>query len=77
MRSMPCCLLPLVLAAAPAPATTWNVPGEVSTIAAAVDSAAELRIPLLISSLTTIAAFLPIYLAESDTGEYTAHYSKW
>jgi multidrug efflux pump len=41
-------------------------------IDAAVDSAAELRIPLLISSLTTIAAFLPIYLAESDTGEYTA-----
>ena len=39
---------------------------------AAVDSATELRVPLLISSLTTIAAFLPIYLAESDTGEYTA-----
>jgi multidrug efflux pump subunit AcrB len=39
---------------------------------AAVDSAAELRIPLLTSSLTTIAAFLPIYLAESGTGEYTA-----
>ena len=47
--------------------------GEGKTaIDAAVDSAAELRIPLLISSLTTIAAFLPIYLAESDTGEYTA-----
>jgi multidrug efflux pump subunit AcrB len=43
-----------------------------AAINAAVDSAAELRIPLLISSLTTIAAFLPIYLAESDTGEYTA-----
>jgi multidrug efflux pump subunit AcrB len=43
-----------------------------SAIDAAVDSAAELRIPLLISSLTTIAAFLPIYLAESETGEYTA-----
>jgi len=41
-------------------------------VEAAVDSAAELRVPLLISSLTTIAAFLPIYLAESDTGEYTA-----
>jgi multidrug efflux pump subunit AcrB len=39
---------------------------------AAVDSASELRIPLLTSSLTTIAAFLPIYLAESGTGEYTA-----
>jgi multidrug efflux pump subunit AcrB len=39
---------------------------------AAVDSANELRIPLLTSSLTTAAAFLPIFLAESDTGEYTA-----
>ncbi|MGD2063802.1 MAG: efflux RND transporter permease subunit, partial [Nitrospirota bacterium] len=40
--------------------------------AAAVDSAAELRVPLLTASLTTAAAFLPIYLAESTTGEYTA-----
>ena len=39
---------------------------------AAVDSARELRGPLLISSLTTAAAFLPIFLAESSTGEYTA-----
>jgi multidrug efflux pump subunit AcrB len=39
---------------------------------AAVDSAGELRFPLLISSLTTAAAFLPIFLAESSTGEYTA-----
>ena len=39
---------------------------------AAEDSASELRIPLLTSSLTTAAAFLPIYLAESNTGEYTA-----
>jgi multidrug efflux pump subunit AcrB len=39
---------------------------------AAIDSAKELRIPLLTSSLTTAAAFLPIFLAESDTGEYTA-----
>jgi len=38
---------------------------------AALDSASELRIPLLTSSLTTSAAFLPIYLAESMTGEYT------
>jgi multidrug efflux pump subunit AcrB len=43
-----------------------------SRIQAAVDSAAELRVPLLTSSLTTAAAFLPIYLAESSTGEYTA-----
>lgn len=39
---------------------------------AAIDSANELRIPLLTSSLTTAAAFLPIYLAESGVGEYTA-----
>lgn len=39
---------------------------------AAVGAAVELRVPLLISSLTTSAAFLPIYLAESATGEYTA-----
>jgi len=42
-----------------------------SAVDAAVDSAAELRIPLLTSSLTTSAAFLPIYLAESTVGEYT------
>ncbi len=41
-------------------------------VEAAVDSASELRTPLLISSLTTAAAFLPIFLAESTTGEYTA-----
>jgi len=41
-------------------------------IDAAVESANELRIPLLTSSLTTAAAFLPIFLAESATGEYTA-----
>ncbi|MCP4560917.1 MAG: efflux RND transporter permease subunit, partial [Bosea sp.] len=38
---------------------------------AAIDSANELRVPLLVSSLTTSAAFLPIFLAKSDTGEYT------
>jgi len=41
-------------------------------VQAAVDSARELQVPLLTSSLTTAAAFLPIYLAESSTGEYTA-----
>ena len=41
-------------------------------VEAAVDSASELRIPLLTSSLTTAAAFLPIYLAESAVGEFTA-----
>jgi multidrug efflux pump subunit AcrB len=39
---------------------------------AAIESATELRIPLLVSSLTTAAAFLPIRLAESNAGEYTA-----
>ncbi|NKB36087.1 MAG: MMPL family transporter [Gammaproteobacteria bacterium] len=39
---------------------------------AAIACANELRIPLLTSSLTTAAAFLPIYLSESSTGEYTA-----
>lgn len=39
---------------------------------AAIDAAAELKISLLTSSLTTSAAFLPIFLAESTTGEYTA-----
>ena len=41
-------------------------------IDAAVDAARELRIPLLSASLTTAAAFLPVFLAESDTGQYTA-----
>ncbi|MEM7542843.1 MAG: efflux RND transporter permease subunit [Pseudomonadota bacterium] len=40
--------------------------------AAAIASAKELRVPLLTSSLTTSAAFLPIFLSESNTGEYTA-----
>ena len=43
----------------------------VSPVDAAVSSAKELRIPLLTSSLTTSAAFLPIYLAEGTMGEYT------
>ena len=42
-----------------------------SRVEAAVSSAKELRIPLLTSSLTTSAAFLPIYLAEGSMGEYT------
>ena len=41
-------------------------------VEAAVGAARELRAPLLISSLTTAAAFLPIALARSTTGEYTA-----
>lgn len=41
-------------------------------VEAAMASAGELKLPLLTSSLTTAAAFLPIYLAESSTGEFTA-----
>ncbi len=41
-------------------------------VEAALQSAGELKVPLLVSSLTTAAAFLPIFLAESDVGEYTA-----
>lgn len=37
---------------------------------AALNSAKELRVPLLISSLTTSAAFIPFFLAKSGTGEY-------
>ncbi|GAL36806.1 acriflavin resistance protein [Vibrio maritimus] len=38
---------------------------------AAIESANELKLPLLTSSLTTSAAFLPIFLAKSNMGEYT------
>ncbi|MGM0518110.1 MAG: efflux RND transporter permease subunit [Campylobacterota bacterium] len=38
---------------------------------ASIESANELKIPLLTSALTTSAAFLPIFLAQSTTGEYT------
>lgn len=43
-----------------------------SAIAAAIESGTELKTPLLISSLTTAAAFMPIGLAKSAVGEYTA-----
>ena len=43
-----------------------------SSFEAALSSSAELRAPLLTASLTTAAAFLPIYLAESSVGEFTA-----
>ncbi len=42
-----------------------------TVLQAAIDSGAELRVPLLTSSLTTAAAFLPFYLAKSSSGEYT------
>ena len=41
-------------------------------ISAAIDAGAELKMPLLISSLTTVAAFMPIGMAKSAVGEYTA-----
>ena len=41
-------------------------------IDAAVNAARELRAPLLVASLTTATAFLPMYLAESTTGQYVA-----
>ncbi|MFT5571929.1 MAG: multidrug efflux pump [Cryomorphaceae bacterium] len=44
----------------------------VPAMKAAVDSGSELVVPLLVSSLTTAAAFMPIALAESAVGEYTA-----
>lgn len=39
---------------------------------AATETGRELRTPLLVSSLTTVAAFAPIALAESSVGEYTS-----
>ncbi|MCG8461249.1 MAG: efflux RND transporter permease subunit, partial [Holophagales bacterium] len=43
-----------------------------AAVPAAVEAGRELMLPLLISSLTTAAAFLPIALAESAVGEYTS-----
>ncbi|MEM8998065.1 MAG: efflux RND transporter permease subunit, partial [Acidobacteriota bacterium] len=39
---------------------------------AAINAADEMKVPLIISSLTTAAAFTPIALAESAVGEFTA-----
>lgn len=46
--------------------------GGMPAVQAAVESGSELIMPLLSSSLTTAAAFMPIALAESAVGEYTA-----
>jgi len=43
-----------------------------TALEAALASAGELKTPLLTASLTTAAAFLPIFLAESSVGEFTA-----
>ena len=39
---------------------------------AAIGSASEMKLPLFVASMTTSAAFLPIYLAESNVGEFTS-----
>ena len=44
----------------------------VSAVDAAIESGKEMMAPLLVSSLTTAAAFMPIALAESAVGEYTS-----
>jgi len=44
----------------------------VSPIDAAIESGRELRMPLLVSSLTTATAFMPIAMAKSAVGEYTS-----
>ena len=43
-----------------------------SAVDVAVQAGGELLTPLLVSSLTTAAAFMPIALAESAVGEYTS-----
>jgi multidrug efflux pump len=44
----------------------------VGAIQAAIESGTELKMPLLISSLTTALAFMPIAMAKSAVGEYTS-----
>ncbi len=44
----------------------------VGAVQAAIDSGSELKTPLLISSLTTAVAFMPIAMAKSAVGEYTS-----
>jgi len=41
-------------------------------VQAAIESGTELKTPLLISSLTTALAFMPIAMAKSTVGEYTS-----
>jgi multidrug efflux pump len=44
----------------------------IGAVRAAIDSGVELKTPLLISSLTTAIAFMPIAMAKSTVGEYTS-----
>ncbi|MEM9301485.1 MAG: efflux RND transporter permease subunit [Pseudomonadota bacterium] len=41
-------------------------------VSASINAAREMMVPLLISSLTTAAAFTPIAMAQSEVGEFTA-----
>ncbi len=47
-----------------------------SRIEACINSARQLKIPLLMSSLTTVAAFSPIFLIEESMGEYVGPMAK-
>lgn len=47
-----------------------------SRLEACLDSARQLKIPLLMSSLTTVAAFTPIFLIEESMGEYVGPMAK-
>jgi len=53
-------------------AITVRLDEGLDALSAAKGSVSELSISLLTSSLTTAAAFLPIYLAESEASEYIA-----
>ena len=44
----------------------------IGAVQAAIESGTELKTPLLISSLTTALAFMPIAMAKSTVGEYTS-----
>ncbi|MCH2108923.1 MAG: efflux RND transporter permease subunit, partial [Polyangiaceae bacterium] len=51
-------------------ATLVRMEQGIAPVKAAIDSATELKAPLFISSLTTIAAFMPLPLAANDMGEF-------
>ncbi len=50
--------------------TMVRMQGGADAVEATVGAAVELRIPLLVSSLTTCAAFLPVYLAPGGASEF-------
>ncbi|MEM7584880.1 MAG: efflux RND transporter permease subunit [Acidobacteriota bacterium] len=53
-------------------ATIVRRQGGEDAVTASINAAKEMTVPLLISSLTTAAAFTPIALAQSAVGEFTA-----